>query len=178
MKQFWLQIAALLIVIFGALALYANPAILNNSFDSILQKQQGVAPVVAPTPKKLNITDPDGKTKTVVIVDIADTQQIRAKGLSGRESLPAEQGMLFIFDKSGKYNFWMKSVKFPLDFIWIGGDKVVDILPNIPIPGINDPDSALPIYTAVAEFDKVLEVNAGFVSAYKIQIGDKIKFVE
>ncbi|MBS3902925.1 MAG: DUF192 domain-containing protein, partial [Anaplasmataceae bacterium] len=52
--------------------------------------------------------------KTLVIndrvfkVEIAETMADRARGLSWRESLREDEGMLFIFPIAGKYSFWMR----------------------------------------------------------------------
>ena len=61
-------------------------------------------------------------------VEIADTNKTRALGLSGRESLPHNQGMLFVFDQDGGHPIWMKGMRFELDIIWINRfGKVVHI---------------------------------------------------
>lgn len=109
-------------------------------------------------------------------VEVADSQSERNKGLSGKQSLPEDQGMLFIFDHPDKYPFWMKGLNFPLDFIWINGDKVVDILPNISPPSPGQPDESLTIYQPRVEIDKVLEINGGMAEKLGIKFGDSIKF--
>mgnify|MGYP001616166961 FL=1 len=38
-------------------------------------------------------------------VEVADTMLKKAKGLSGREILKEDSGMLFVFTKPGKYSF-------------------------------------------------------------------------
>ncbi len=108
-------------------------------------------------------------------VEIADTQGKRTKGLGGRESLASEGGMLFIFPKPEKHPFWMKGLTFALDFIWIRGDTVVDIFPNIQPPVPNQSDESLPIYQSKEEVDKVLEVNGGTVQRLNIKVGDTVK---
>lgn len=114
---------------------------------------------------------------TTINVEIADTDSQRAQGLGGRASLPQNSGMLFIFSKPDIYKFWMKDMKFPLDFIWINNNTVVDLLPNIPNPPSNTPDNALPIYEPVTQVNEVLEVNAGFISSHSIRVGDKVELV-
>ena len=47
-----------------------------------------------------------------VKVEIVDTVESRALGLSGRAELKDGNGMLFVFDDVGKYNFWMKNTLF------------------------------------------------------------------
>lgn len=112
---------------------------------------------------------------TQIKVEIADTQGKRNKGLGDRESLGPDEGMLFIFPQTDKYSFWMKGLNFSLDFIWIRGDKVIDILENVQPPVAGQPDSALPIYQSKEAIDKVLEVSAGTVKRLNIKTGDTIK---
>lgn len=64
-------------------------------------------------------------------------------------------------------------MNFPLDFIWINNDKIVDISENIQAPAKGTLDADLEKIVPKASVDTVLEVNAGFVSANGIKIGDK-----
>lgn len=109
-------------------------------------------------------------------VEIADTPQERSKGLGGRDSLATGSGMLFVFEKADKYSFWMKEVKFALDFIYIKDDKVVDIIENVSPPEAGQKDENLPIYQPKVEVDKVLEVSAGTVKQFNVNKGDIVKF--
>lgn len=111
----------------------------------------------------------------VIKVELADTQEKRKKGLAFRDSLAENEGMLFIFPKSDKYPFWMKGLKFGLDFVWIRDMEVVDILTNIPPPQAGQADSSLPIYSSSVEVDKVLELSAGSVEKLNIKVGDIVK---
>lgn len=107
-------------------------------------------------------------------IEVADTDESRRQGLSGRKSMPQDAGMLFIFDKVDYYSFWMPDTYFPLDFIWINGDTIVDITENVP----NSPGSdtqGLPRYKPAQPADKILELNAGAVKSLGIKIGDQIK---
>jgi len=69
----------------------------------------------------------------------------------------------------------MKGISFPLDFVWIKDDKIVDILENIKPPQKDQPDSQIPIYSSKVEVDKVLELNGGTVQRLNIKVGDTIK---
>src|SRR5438552_2271377 len=55
-------------------------------------------------------------------------------GLSDRVSMNENQGMLFNFGTSSTSGFWMKDMKFNLDFIWITNGKVTGITPDISRP--------------------------------------------
>ena len=108
-------------------------------------------------------------------IEVADTDETRSRGLSGRNYLRSDEGMLFIFNKPGKYYFWMKEMLFPLDFVWINGNHVVDLTENV-----NSPDTdkfiELPSFTSRFPFDKVLEINAGMIRKSNIKINDLVEY--
>lgn len=108
----------------------------------------------------------------IINVEIADTVEKRSKGLSGRKSMPENQGMLFIFNTSDYHSFWMKDMNFGLDFIWIGGDEVVEIAENVRPEDYQPPKSLV----SKNKVDKVLEVNAGTAEYLDIKEGDKVEF--
>ena len=106
-------------------------------------------------------------------VDIADNALTRAQGLSGRPSLEEREGLFFLFSSAGNYGFWMKGMNFPIDIVWLNGDKIIGFSENLqPEPEKNVFN--LSIYYPPVEADKVLEINAGAVKKYNLQIGDKI----
>lgn len=158
MKKFTFQIVLLLAVIFGALYFY--------KFQSV--------PSVPFLPQSTTVrilTINSSKLK----VEIADNKDKRSKGLSGKEKLATDEGMLFIFEKAVKPSFWMKGLTFPLDFVWIRGIEVLETTENVqpPLPG--QADESLPIYKSSADIDKVLEVNGGSVNKLNIKTGDEVK---
>ncbi len=68
-------------------------------------------------------------------VDLALTSEQQSQGLSGREVMEADTGMLFIFQSEGNLTFWMKEMHFPLDIVWIGANcTVVDVTLGAPPP--------------------------------------------
>ena len=71
----------------------------------------------------------------------------------------------------------MKGLSFPLDFIWIREDKVVDLLHRVQPPTPGQPDESLPIYQSEEEVDKVLEVPAGTIQGLNIKVGDTVKIL-
>lgn len=107
-----------------------------------------------------------------VYVEISDTPAKRTQGLSGRSGLPKNTGMLFVFENSQVQTFWMKDMKFSLDFIWINQGKVVNLHKNIPPPIKTGFIPA--VISSQVPIDKILEVPAGFIDARKINIGDEI----
>lgn len=108
-------------------------------------------------------------------VEIATTSAQQQLGLSGRASLPKNQGMLFIFTTADRYPFWMKDMQFPLDMIYINNDKIVDVFQNVPIPKSTDTDTTLPRIIPNSPANQVLEINQGLVKQYGFKIGDAVK---
>ena len=109
-------------------------------------------------------------------VILALTEVEHNNGLSGRSELKEGEGMLFIFDQPGKYNFWMKDMSFPIDIIWftpseggVGEDlKVVYIKKNA------DPKLYPETYGPDTNSKYVLEVNEGFSDKNNLKVGDSV----
>lgn len=122
-------------------------------------------------------TGPEGFTAATVTsgdkswtVEVARTEEERRAGLSGRESMPSNFGMWFIFpDPPGVVQdpFWMKGMNYDLDMIFVGPDmKIVDIKSGEK----NQPEAFI---TPVAPYLYVLEVNAG--EAASLSVGDAVQ---
>ena len=100
---------------------------------------------------------------------IADTEPRRVRGLMFEDQLPYDQGMIFVFEKSGIYSLWMLNMQFSLDMIWFDQDgKVVHIEKDVPpcktALEITTCQSIIPDEEAVY----VLEVTSGFVDQNNI----------
>lgn len=113
-----------------------------------------------------------------IFVEIADNDRERVRGLSGRESLAEDVGMLFLYDRDTIPAFWMYEMRFDIDIIWIRDSVVVDISENVPAPEPDTPRAELPRYYPSTTVDSILEVNAGFVEQNSISIGDKVVLPE
>lgn len=102
--------------------------------------------------------------------ETARTRQEHEKGLSGRNSLGNDQGMLFMFPKEGVYSFWMKDMKFPIDIIWIGKDATIKgYVAHV------KPDSYPALYQPGERILYALEVPDGFIEKHSIGVGEKVK---
>lgn len=107
--------------------------------------------------------------KNEILVEVADTELLQSVGLSGRDYLGENEGMLFVFDISEQYAFWMKDMRFPIDIIWISEDKkVADITKNL------TPESYPAQYTPIVPVSLVIEVNSGWVDGHDVKIGDMV----
>lgn len=108
-------------------------------------------------------------------VEIADTPSAQQLGLSGRAAMAQDEGMLFDFhgSRQTRPGFWMKDMKFPLDFIWVNRGFVVDLTKNVPPPhSTTDP---LPVFHPSSPVDTVIEVNAGWINEHNIRVGDIVR---
>lgn len=106
-------------------------------------------------------------------VEAATTPEKQQQGLSGRTSLPQDQGMLFVFEKSDYQNFWMKNMKFPIDIIFINDDLVISVVANAQPPKTDTENPQIIKSSGVA--NRVLEINAGLAEKYDIKEGDKVE---
>jgi uncharacterized membrane protein (UPF0127 family) len=99
--------------------------------------------------------------------EVADSVVERTRGLSGRDDLAANAGLLFVFDKDGRYCFWMKDMKFSIDIIWLDKDgKVVHKVPHA------SPDTYPQEFCPPQEARYAFEVNAGTTDRLSVSNGD------
>lgn len=113
--------------------------------------------------------------ETVVFVDIAKTSTEKQKGLSGRDRLDNNEGLLFVWDEPTTPGFWMKDMNFAIDIIWIVDNRVVGIEKDVqPQPGQSD--NELVRHYPPEPITHVLEVNAGFSEKHEIGVGDNLEF--
>jgi uncharacterized membrane protein (UPF0127 family)/nicotinic acid mononucleotide adenylyltransferase len=101
-------------------------------------------------------------------VRLADTNEIRARGLMDVKSMSDDDGMFFVFEEENYHGIWMKNTYIPLDVVWINESGIiVDIATLQP----HDLNTRMPSQPA----KYVLEVNAGTFSG---KVGDKIGSVQ
>ena len=106
-----------------------------------------------------------------ITAEVASSTLKQYRGLSGHAPLAQNAGMLFVFGSAHKYPFVMRGMTFPLDFIWIADDHIVDLDQNVPAPepGIN-PEIVIP----KSRVTMVLEVNAGTIARLNLANGDPV----
>jgi len=107
-------------------------------------------------------------------VEVASDKASREKGLSGRDSLPADSGMLFALEPGRPVAFWMKDMKFPIDIIVFDkGRRVIGIMRDLQPCSMQ-----CPIYGVSVNASYALEINAGLAEKIGISIGDSLVFKE
>lgn len=102
-------------------------------------------------------------------LEIAQTMIQKSKGLSHRNSLCPNCGMIFIFNKDSIQPFWMKNTLIPLDMIWINSNnQITDII------NANEINSTKLLQnTKPARY--VIELNLGDANKNGLKVGDFIK---
>ena len=120
--------------------------------------------------RQVNITVNDVK----LVADIAATSDQRSKGLSVKDTLNENEGMLFVFSKEGEHSFWMKNMKFPIDIIWLDDDQEVVHVEHSLEPCISD--SFCPTHKPDRNSLYVLETVAGFAQKYNVTDNTYVDF--
>ena len=107
-------------------------------------------------------------------VEIADDDAERARGLMFRDSMPADNGMLFIHDREEPQAYWMKNTRIPLDILYFdSGRRLVSQQRDVPPCALG---SRCPPYPSGAPARYVLELNAGEAARLKLEDGAELKF--
>lgn len=107
-------------------------------------------------------------------IDVAKTPKDKEIGLASKNTISADYGMYFPFEKSDYYAFWMKNMKFPIDIIFLKDNKIVTIFSNVPNPASSSDN--LPLYQPSDPANAVLEITAGLSDKYGFTKGDTVTF--
>ena len=76
------------------------------------------------------LTFPDG---TKIRAELVTREEDLRRGLMYRDALAEGAGMLFAYGQPGVYRYWMYNVKFPIDIIWLDGNRrIVQIIHKVP----------------------------------------------
>jgi uncharacterized protein len=106
-------------------------------------------------------------TSATLTVEIADSAAERGRGLSGRSSLPADTGMVFVWDRPVETTFWMKDTLIPLSIAFVAEDGRILAIHEME-PCEADP---CPTFGAPAPFSAAIEAPAGWFDANGIGVG-------
>ncbi|RUU04801.1 DUF192 domain-containing protein [Mesorhizobium sp. USDA-HM6] len=98
-------------------------------------------------------------------IEIADTSEEREAGLMFRKDMADDHGMLFVFERPGEVNFWMKNTPMPLDLVFIGQDGRIKAIKR------GEPESEA-IISPGQPVSFVLELKAGTAAKDGLKDGD------
>jgi len=105
---------------------------------------------------------------------VADDEAKRERGLMFVENMPADVGMLFVFDEERPLGFWMKNTLIPLQIAFFNrAGKVVDIQEMEPAK--SSMSREVPTYHSKSDARYALEMNAGWFTRHKVRNGDTLK---
>lgn len=117
-------------------------------------------------PEKLQIID--GERSTSFRIELADSPEVRSKGLMFRETMPEDAGMLFCFEEVKPVLMWMKNTILPLDMIFIRADGTISSIEENTVPFSEK------IIASKEPILFVLELNAGAVSKFGIKNENRV----
>jgi uncharacterized membrane protein (UPF0127 family) len=102
-------------------------------------------------------------------VEIADDASERERGLMYRESLPEDQGMLFVYASQQVRSFWMRNTLIPLDIAFIDPDGLIVDVQQMQPQTDELTTSRYPMMYA-------LEMNLGWFETNGVEVGDRLEF--
>ena len=108
-------------------------------------------------------------------VEIADSAEEWSQGLSGREQLSGDEGMLFVFDDQVRRSFWMRQMRFSLDMMFIRDGRINEIVRNVPAPSGSQDGTEIRVQSQESA-DWVLEVNSGWAQEHGVEVGDEVTY--
>jgi uncharacterized membrane protein (UPF0127 family) len=103
-----------------------------------------------------------------LIVELAATPAARTCGLSHRENLPQNRGMLFIFPDSRPETFWMKDTLIPLSIAFVDDAGQIMNIQNM------TPVQTDELYSSQGPARYAIEVNQGWFERQGIAAGDQV----
>lgn len=102
-------------------------------------------------------------------LEVVRSEAAQAKGLSGRASLANDAGMLFAYNDAQDRCFWMKSMQFSIDIIWLDSKKkITHIEKDLP------PSTYPRTYCYKAQY--VIELPAGTADKHLLKADDQLMF--
>lgn len=155
-KSTWIVMCILLIIV--------GFFVFRNTVPALVPEDTG-APEISYTKKEVMLGN------ALFVLEVADTFALQERGLSYRQNLAPQTGMLFVFDTPGMYYFWMKDMNFPIDIIWLDQNKKVVHIEHSLSPSTY-PDSFGP----ETPTQYVIEIPAGEATRIGLVLGNIVNF--
>ena len=103
----------------------------------------------------------------LIHAQVASTPEQRATGLMFRSEMPANEGMLFVFEESAGQCFWMKNTLLPLTAAFVADDGTIVNLADMKPRTLDSHCSAKPVRY-------VLEMHQGWFAKRGFQAGSRL----
>lgn len=122
---------------------------------------------------ELEFLNENGETFKKIDIEIAETENKRARGLMDRSQMDEDKGMLFIFgdDQIRRHTFYMKNTRIPLDIMYFSKDSVLINIARNAQPGADAEMSGGTVAGAAADSKFVVEINGGLADEWGIKEG-------
>lgn len=106
--------------------------------------------------------------------EVADTPEKLLFGLAFREGLPANGGMLYIFEENGLHRVTTREYRFPIDILWVDESHHVVHLLEQAEPCAKDP---CPLFGPPPESARyVIQAESGFIKKSGVAKNDELKY--
>jgi uncharacterized membrane protein (UPF0127 family) len=103
-----------------------------------------------------------------ITAEVADTPALRTRGLMGRQSLPTNHGMLFVFEQPQQQCFWMRNTPLPLTIAFLDDEGRISSMADMQPFSEATHCSQVPVRYA-------LEMEQGWFAKRGIQPGEIIR---
>jgi uncharacterized protein len=125
--------------------------------------------VFAQEPAKIEpLTISTEKASTMFSAEVADTPELRERGLMFRHILPSDQAMLFDFGNPRPVAMWMKNTYMSLDMLFVREDGTIAAIAENTVP------KSLDTVSVQVPVKGVIELAAGTVKRLGIRQNDKV----
>ena len=114
------------------------------------------------------ITVTSANSATMFTAEIADTDELRTRGLMFRHFLPEDKAMLFDYQKPRPVAMWMKNTNISLDMLFIREDGTIAAIAQDTVP------RSLDTISVQEPVRGVLELAAGTVKRLGLRVNDKV----
>lgn len=103
--------------------------------------------------------------------EVANTDESRAEGLMRRKNMPANSGMLFVFDQTAQHCMWMRNTLIPLSVAFLDGQgRIINVEEMLPLTENN--------HCAAKPAKFALEMNAGWFKSRGLGAGVPISGID
>lgn len=108
----------------------------------------------------------------IIQVEIADTPEEWELGLSYRDTLAEDHGMLFVFPNESRRVFWMRGCNFDIDLAYIESNGIISEIITMEKEPLDTPLDSLTTYPSQSTTIKyALEMIGGWFEEHNVNAG-------
>ncbi len=108
-------------------------------------------------------------------LELASDEPSRYRGLSFRDTIPQDSGMIFTYTTPAVRHFAMRDCLLPIDLIFLNQfNKIVRLHPNMPVQTIGLSDQQLVLYSSLYPMIIAIELKAGTIHTLGLKQGQTL----